>query len=386
MNYKGKKVLVIDGGSRQALPMIKGFHQLGCLVTAYCGSSLDAAYHYKYTDFKVIHHIDLSNEDVSYKGVKEEVERGVYDVVIPMNDFFATMLARHKSELSSYAYIYVNDWKIYSLAIDKLKTMSICMENNIPCPRTAIFDNNEDIKSLQWQYPLVIKPRTSYGAKGFNIVYLKEDLERRFASTEKNFGPSLVQEYIPQTGQQYQVELLMDKKGECKFFILMDKVRWYPLNGGSSTMNVTVKDDRIQSDCIRLMKSIGWVGYASLDVIRDPRDGVGKIMEINPRINGTVKICYFAGINVAEMILQQVQDETISVAMDYPIGLGLRYFHMDLLWFIKSKKRFKTKPSWFSWKNTVDEIFSWEDLRPAFYFTISAFHKLLNDKKTRSIE
>lgn len=386
MLYKGKRVLIIDGGSRQSLPMIKGFHQLGCHVTAYCGSSIDLAYHYKYTDCRVIHHIDFSDSEASYVGIKEEIERGIYDIVVPMVDFFATLLAQHKQELSTFASIYVNDWDTYSLAIDKLKTMSICMSHNIPCPRTAIFDNTKDIKNLDWDYPLVIKPRTSYGAKGFNIVNRKEDLESRFAATERKFGPSLVQEYIPQTGSQYQAELLMDEDGECKFFILMDKVRWYPLNGGSSTMNVTVKDNRIQSDCIRLMKAIGWIGYASLDIIRDPRDGIGKIMEINPRINGTVKICYYAGINVAEMILQQVLGKDISSYSNYIVGLGLRYFHMDLLWFLKSKERFTARPSWFSWKKTVDEIFSWEDLRPAFFFTITALHKLFSDKKTRSIE
>jgi len=386
MSYKGKKVLIIDGGSRQSLPMIKGFHQLGCIVTAYCGSKIDVAYHYKYTDYKVIHSVDLHDEDASYIGVKKEIERGIYDVVIPMQDFFATMLSRHKTELSRYAFIYVNDWDIYSKAIDKLQTMVYCMDNDIPCPRTAILNQDDDIKNLKWDFPLVIKPRTSYGAKGFNIVNSREELDNHFILTEKKFGPSLVQEYIPQTGEQYQVELLMGNDGECKFFLLMNKVRWYPLNGGSSTMNVTIKDERIQLDCIRLMKSIKWVGYASLDIIRDPRDGVAKIMEINPRINGTAKICFYAGINLAEMILQQVCGNIVSTYMDYETGLGLRYFHMDMLWFIKSKERFKSSPSWFSWKNTVDEIFSMEDLRPAFFFTISSFKKLLSDKKTRSIE
>ena len=40
-DYKGKRILLIDGGSQQVLPLIKAFRDLGCDVTVYCGSKLD---------------------------------------------------------------------------------------------------------------------------------------------------------------------------------------------------------------------------------------------------------------------------------------------------------------------------------------------------------
>ena len=166
----------------------------------------------------------------------------------------------------------------------------------------------------------------------------------------------------------------------------MVKLRWYPINGGSSTINVTVKDDKIKSDCIALMKKIGWVGYASLDLIRDPRDGVAKILEINPRINGTAKICFRCGVDLALLLLEEAEGGEMTEFPDYPEGVYLRYIHMDFLWFLKSKERFSAKPSFFSFKNTVDEIFSWEDLKPFFVYSITSFGKLFNDKKKRSAE
>ena len=333
-----------------------------------------------------MHHIEHSNEAQAWEEVRKEISTGLYDLVIPMQDFYATILSKHKEELSKYANIYVNDWAVYRKAIDKLDTMMLCMDNNIPCPRTAVVKSASEIDDSQWQYPLVIKPRTGFGAKGFNVAQNREELIEHFALTEQKFGPSLIQEYIPQTGAQYQVELLIDKHGDCKAFVLMDKVRWYPIVGGSSTMNVTLHDDAIKENCLRLMKAIGWRGYASLDVIRDPRTGEAKIMEINPRMNGTAKICYFCGVDLAEIILQDAYDQKVTDMQEYPDGMGLRYFHMDLLWFLKSKNRFSCKPSWFSMKNTVDEIFAWEDLRPGIVFAISAVGKLINDKKNRGIE
>ena len=166
----------------------------------------------------------------------------------------------------------------------------------------------------------------------------------------------------------------------------MDKLRWYPINGGSSTINVTLKDEKIKNDCIALLRALGWVGYASLDLIRDPRDGVAKILEINPRINGTAKICFTCGIDLARQLLDEAAGGEITEYPGYPEGVYLRYIHMDVLWFLKSKSRFSTKPSFFSFKNTVDEIFSWEDLRPFFVYSITSVKKLFGDKKKRGVE
>jgi predicted ATP-grasp superfamily ATP-dependent carboligase len=385
LNSRTYKVLIIDGGARQCLPIIKEFHKKGCEVTALCGSKMDVGYHYKYTDRKILVEFDFHNEDVSYKPILEEVSTGRYDIVIPMVDFFATILSKHKEELSQYATIYVNDWNIYSKAIDKLQTMTICMENGIPCPKTALVTSVDDFDDKGWEYPIVIKPRTSFGAKGFNVANSREELVEHFKLTEAKFGPSLIQEYVPQDDKQYQVEMLMDDKGECKAFVLMDKVRWYPLTGGSSTLNITLHDADIRNSCIKLLKCAGWKGYASLDVIRDPRDGIAKIMEINPRMNGTAKICFIAGVDLCKLILQDAFEDKVEDQTEYKDDVRLRYFHMDMLWFLKSKDRFKTKPSWFSNQNTVDEIFEWCDLRPAFFYTLTSFTKLLHDKDSRSI-
>lgn len=382
--YKGKKILLIDGGSRQVLPMIKGFHQQGCEVTVYCGSKWDVGYACRYTDKRIIDAYDMADAQKTYDGIRRAITENHFELVVPMNDFAATILAEHKTELSAYAYICVNDYEIFALALDKLATMKLCMDDDIPCPKTALFETIEAFDPSGWQYPLVIKPRSGYGAKGFNTVNSHEELLRHFNATEQKFGPALVQEYIPQTAQQYQVEMYMDRNQQCCSILIMDKLRWYPINGGSSTLNVTIKDEEIKCHCIQLLQRMKWHGYASLDLIRDPRDGQAKILEINPRINGTAKICFAAGVDLALQHLEDACGEPITHFCDYPAGIYLRYIHMDILWFLKSSQRFTAKPSWFQWKNTIDEIFAWDDLKPFWVYSVTAIKKLFGDKKARS--
>ena len=380
-----KRVLLIDGGSRQVLPLIEGFHKMGWSACVFCGSKLDVGYVSRFTDERFMGVVDFSDEKTTYASLIETTRKSHFDLLIPMCDFFATILSKNKSEFPSDTVVYVNDWQIFHKAIDKLQTMVACMDNGIPCPKTAIFSNFTEFDSTEWSYPLVIKPRTGFGAKGFLAVSSEMELINSFKMYEKKFGPMLIQEYIPQTDKQYQAELLIDKNGVCKAFVLMEKVRWYPLEGGSSTMNRTMHDEKIKEDCVRLMNAIGWRGYASLDLIRDPRDGIAKIMEINPRINGTAKICFASGVNLSKLIIEDAFNLDVTDQTEYKDGIGLRYFHMDVLWFLKSKNRFKVRPSWFSNKNTVDEIISLKDIKPAFTYSIIAIKKLRKDKSNRSV-
>ena len=383
--YRGKKVLLIDGASRQVLPMIKEFRKLQCDVTVYCGSRLDVGYVCKYTQHRILGCFDMQKPDETCKNISKVIRSGHFDIVIPMNDFAAGILSKHKPALSEFAYICVNDLPVFQLAADKLQTMRICMEENIPCPKTMAAEDFSGCDCSGWKFPLVIKPRSGYGANGFSVVGSTEELKTVFKATQKKFGPSLVQEYIPQSGQQYQVEMFMDRDGVCKSFVLMDKLRWYPLSGGSSTLNETVKDETIKRDCIRLLSKMNWHGYASLDLIRDPGDGKAKILEINPRINGTVKICFYAGVNMALQHLQDAFRDPVTDYPDYQDGVFLRYIHTDVLWFLKSGERFHTKPSWFSWKNTTDEILSFRDLKPFLAYSLTAFKKLADDQKKRGV-
>lgn len=384
--YKGKKVLIIEGGSRQALPIIKGFHQLGFETTAYCSSKLDVAAVFKYTDKVVYSFYDDKNKEKTFKSILSAVRNVYYDIIVPTFDFPAMILSENKKELEKYCgYVYVNDSEIFKMAIDKLNTMRVCMDNGIPCPKTAIVSKIEELDLSDWRFPLVVKPRVSFGAKGFFIVKDEKDFKNIYNGVNDKFSGALVQEYIPKGSSQYQVEMVVDKLGKLKSFLLMDKLRWYPFEGGSSTLNVTVHDEEIKTYCLKLLNTISWCGYASLDLVRDPRDNTPKILEINPRLNGTAKLCFVCGINIAKQIAEEAFGEEITEYLSYEDNIYLRHFHKDLLWFLKSKTRFSAKPSWFNFKNNTDELFYIEDLRPFFVSFITSFKKLLHDSEEREI-
>ena len=188
----------------------------------------------------------------------------------------------------------------------------------------------------------------------------------------------MFQEYIPQTDIQYECAMFIDANNQVKTGLVFSKNRWFPIEGGSSTLNITVDRPDIVEICAKLLQTIKWRGAADIDLIQDPRDGKAKIMEINPRVSGSVKIAFIAGVNQALQMKEMAEEKNVTKYEHYKIGCRLRCLQTDFLWFINSPKRFSAKPSWFSWKNTKEQIFSWYDPIPWFAFSISG---LINYRK-----
>lgn len=375
------KVLLIEGNARQVLPMAKALRKLGVHVTTYNSSRFDFGYTSRYPNKKIVAYTDKNDEGGTLNALFNVLEKGKYDLIIPMNDDIAILLSKYKSTIEKYSKVAVNDWNIFEIASDKLKTMKMCMDNNIPCPKTALSYEEYSYNKKSFQFPIVVKPRTGCGAVGFHVAKDEKDLKEYYKLAGKKYGDCLIQEYIPQTDLQYKAELYIDRYGYVKSAVVFAKVRWYPINGGSSTLNQTVDRPDIIESCKRLLQCIGWRGYADIDLIQDPRDNTAKIIEINPRITGSVKICFKAGVNFARQIVEDTQGLPVTPMLEYEKDIYLRYFQKDILWFIKSPDRFKSSPNWFNFKNNTDQIFDIADPMPFIASSLEAIPKLLKDSK-----
>lgn len=382
---KKLRILLIEGNARQVLPMARALKELGHEVTTYNVSKTDFGYMSRYPDRKLVAYFDIKDENRSLEAVTQELKAYAYDLIIPMNDDAAILLSKHKSELSSYTSIAVNDWEIFRLSMDKLETMRICMANDIPCPQTVMDIDSFQVRKGTFKYPVVVKPRVGCGAVGFHVSNNETDLKDYYKVASEKFGACLIQEYIPQTDLQYKCEIFIDRNGAMKSAVVFAKARWYPVNGGSSTLNVTVDRPDIIESCHRLLDVIGWRGYADIDLIQDPRDRIAKIIEINPRITGSVKICFKAGVNFARQIVEDFIGDEVTSMEHYKKGVYLRYLQKDILWLIKSPERFSSNPSWFNFHNSCDQIWDWRDPLPFIVSSLEGFGKLRTDSKKRKV-
>ena len=375
--FCGTNVLLLDCSTIQCLPMMKAFHELGCTVTTVSLSRLDVGAVSRYSDRRIIIPVKAFRESEYITHLIQVLEQRHYDLVLPLADSTTRALSRHKADLSRYAYIAAEDWSVLQAVDDKLATMIVCMENDIPCPKTLPkSDTLDDVLSAVETYPVALKPRVGCGGEGFSKISSREDLIETFSATVQKYGPVLVQEYIPQCGTQYQCVIYVGRDRKVKSAVIYNKPRWYPVSGGSSCCNVTIDRPDLIGICVRLLEKLNFTGYADLDLIEDPRDGSVKIFEINPRITGSVKIAFLAGVDFARQILEDALELPVTVYTAYRKDVVIRRFLVDVLWFFQSPRRFKTKPSWFKFWNFSDEVFSWNDPLPGIAYLFKPIRNL----------
>ena len=382
---KQVRILLVDGGNRQTLPLAKAYKRLNCRVSTLNASKLDNGYSSRYPDDKIVSRRIKNNKSAHIDEIRKLLLTGKYDIAVTTSDDTAEGLSLMKAELRGKAHIAVVDPDLFYLAYDKNNTMRICMDNGIPCPRTIFGKTSvEDLLKEKLIYPLVIKPSKSFGAIGYHKVENETELVDICRNIDGKLEDYVIQEYIPQTDLQYECAMFIDGNNEVKTACVFSKNRWFPINGGSSTCNVTVDSPDIVDSCAKLLQTIGWRGPADIDLIQDPRDGIAKIMEINPRVSGSVKVVLNSGVNIAEQIVQLSLDRPVTPYLEYKKDVRMRCSHTDLLWFIKSPNRFHSSPSWFSWKHTSDQIFDISDPWPYITFSIEALLKYKNEMKKRS--
>lgn len=382
---KGKRVLVLEGYCKQTLPYLRGFRELGCEVTVLCGSKIDCSYMSRLPHHKIVGVCDLHDTEGSTAYIIDLIKKGNFDLVFSPFEFSSRILAHHKEDLSKYAIIYVNDGSIFDAANDKNQVMKVCMENGIPCPYT-IFDvkNLEDVKSSCIPFPVIIKPIHGYGGRGFHSFDTFEEMSAYVTANNINLEEFVIQERIPSDGRALSCTLFTDRNGEVKSSFSYESKHMYPEVGGTSTLNALVNAPEVVKSCEKLTKLMKLQGVASVDIMMDPRDGKGKVIEINVRSPHAIAIGFASGYKLCQQIMEDAYGLEVTMFDNLKTDFCMRIGQTDMLWFLTSPDRFKKTPRKMGYKHVKEQMFFWDDPLPWFGFLLSGllkFKRIMKEKK-----
>lgn len=370
MDFNGVRALVLDGYGRQIPSVLQQLSELGCIITTVSCSKCDPGYASKYPAKKILLP-DLNRGGAAMEQlIDAEICSGNYDVVIPILEKSTEYIVKNADKYSEFVKIAAAPYSAFIMAYDKEETLRVCQDIGVPCPLTKMDDETLETYLSKARFPLALKPRKGTGSIGFHRVDAKDELYELISSGKINVEQYVIQEFIPQDDIQYVCDICVDGNGDLKSAVAAEKIRWFPTDGGAACFLKAVERPDIVELSYKLLKAIGWVGFCAVSYINDPRDNVPKILEINGRIPAGVRLCPLCGIKIIRQMLELAFDAPVSeYKTDIGDGVCLRYLHTDILWFIKSKKRFKTKPGWFNFARNHDYIFSWKDPLPFFAYS-----------------
>ena len=247
------------------------------------------------------------------------------DVILPQNTSELILLSENVDNfLHLGTKIVITDHKTISLANNKYELMNICKNNNIPYPEYCLVDNKESliesVKKMGWpNIPLVVKLPDSNGSRGIRIIDDKKDYQNLFYKEkptnlftkldsfldilDNQFTPLLVMEYLP--GDEVSIDVFRDKNN----FISIPRIRTQ-IRSGISFANSAIKDDELIKYSKKISDKLD-LKYCFGFQFKYDINNIPKILECNPRVQGTMVFSTMMGANLIYSSLKSCLGEDI---------------------------------------------------------------------------
>lgn len=242
--------------------------------------------------------------------------------------------------------IVVTNPEILDIMVNKRRLLEYCREIlRMDIPDFKAVANASDLKSAATDLgypdsPIAIKPSYSKGSRGFRILNEQRNLRDAFFEEKptgtyttldrviddigNDFPELLVMEYFP--GKEYTVDVLC-RKGIT--FLVLPRLRT-GMTGGITTKGTLIKDenyDHLFTCASKIVEGFGTSYNLGLQ-FREDKKGTPRILEINPRLQGTTIISVVGGVNIPELMVQMALRE-FDYNQTFEIKWGLQ---MQRVW------------------------------------------------------
>jgi carbamoyl-phosphate synthase large subunit len=189
------------------------------------------------------------------------------------------------------------------IILDKLLLARHCA-GVVRVPRTEPFGAGLD--PGEWSYPVIVKPRTGSGSRGLVTVCSAAELD----ALERS--PSMiVQEFLP--GEEYSVDVLADADGRVVASVPRLRAR---VDSGVSVGGRTVRDPEVEWFGRAVAEATGVTYVANVQCKRG-RDGVPALLEVNPRMPGTLGLTIASGVDMPRLALGALLGQPLPAAIDF---------------------------------------------------------------------
>lgn len=265
-------------------------------------------------------------EEAYIQAVLRICEEEKIDVIFPSFDAHVYLFSKNKERFEKLGIaIPVPDYEVVIIPLDKYRTIQAAKEAGFPYPRTYLPESEDDIRRIAQElgFPLVIKPRFTAAGRGIEMVTALSELLEKVPLVKQSHGMPVLQEYIP-GGRAQDCYFVLDKKGDLKVAFSDWNLRnFFRLNTNLPAVTETTPPHSYTSQAADLVRTLGWWGGIQVETKIDPRDGVAKLMEINPRLGRRLWRRTEIGINEPLMCVKIARGEEVEPVSQYPAGVML---------------------------------------------------------------
>lgn len=318
-------ILMTGSGAPGAAGILKCLQENNFFHITMADANPGAVGRYLSKDFETI---PLATDPSFFESIFSICQKKNIHVVLPLVTKELIPLSQHIKQFAlAGTKLLVSPITSLEIANNKSRLYEFLQWRGVAVPEFSVVESVEQFKSAveKLGYPekqVCFKPSVSNGSRGFRIIsneiheldllfnykpnstYISlQDAVRILSSG--TFPELLISEYLP--GEEYSVDCIA-RHGEA--VLIVPRLRKRMING-ISVEGEFVKEDYIIAYCYQIIKELQLHGNIGIQVKKSSA-GQFLILEINPRVQGTISAAWGAGVNLPELAVKQELSLPIS--------------------------------------------------------------------------
>lgn len=341
-------VLVLDAHARHALVAIQCLASKSLSVTAGSPIRWNISRLSRYVERAITY--PAPDEDTAgfLQAIVQELGKTKYDMLLPIDDRTVEVVVKNRSLIEKYTNLPFPLYDQLLIGLDKQETVKAARKANIPHPKT-VFREDIPLSSIDsiLEYPIVVKSRRGRGRAGVTVCGEFDELVQSTRRIEATFGPVLFQEFIPNGGER-GVYTLYNWSGEPIGLTVQHRLRSRPPEGGASTYRETVFDPELVEFADKFLRSLDWHGLAMVEFRIDDRTGESQLLEVNPRLWGSLALSVHAGVNFPYLLYQLAIGQDPEPVLEYEVDVRARCLFTDGLQVLQRQDKIRAVREFFT--------------------------------------
>ncbi|MCU1320214.1 MAG: ATP-grasp protein [Edaphobacter sp.] len=251
---------------------------------------------------------------------------GSKPVIIPAADIFVSALGKHVEALKDHFIFSLESIAVQAALATKEQQYALAAKHGLPIPRSTYIQSRVDLERFagEARFPCLLKPRhqrewdvlpEGNKLRGLKLITAETaaELLDEYALTEPYRPEVMAQEIIAGGDDAKYCYLSVYGHGSRRLgHCVVHELRAYPVMFGSGSIVEPVVDAEVASVCDTFLRGIGYVGICEIEVKRDTRDGVVRLIEANPRFSVTADASVYAGVDIGWLHYLDLIGQTVD--------------------------------------------------------------------------
>ncbi len=233
--------------------------------------------------------------------------------LLSSSDQHTLFMARNRDVLSEHFAFVVPDTELAERIGNKRTQYATAEAAGFKVPKTIAFSTPEQVEraAIEIGFPCALKPAYSdlwrdYRRRQNKLGPFKLAMVKNMAELRNAYGVMaesglefLLQEFIPGADDQiYSIYSYHDRSSSPLAAIVRRRLRQWPVGQGNGCYVTSVRDPELKQSVLQVLSEMNYTGLANVELKRDPRDGMHKLMEINLRSGNGVGLALDLGVDL----------------------------------------------------------------------------------------